>query len=114
MAGNEINFEGSLVDISMNKIRLEFLYDFDSKFYHYNIVERIELNFDKNRFTETLLDYQIGDDVLIESTFVNWLNRNSKALDWFELDLCSISKIGSTKQSRDKEIVKKSNKKDWF
>jgi hypothetical protein len=98
LVGNEIVFFACLNDIKEKRIVLDVIVH---KYIEMSDVRSYDFQpkYDKEKFGKELLSYQSGDDVKIKAKLVGGTIGNG-GHPKFELELISISKTGSTLESR--------------
>ena len=101
LIGKEILVEGSILDIGATEIKLEAIYtDFGPDNSNpYNHLYFVKLKYDNNKFAKMLFSFQNGDDVKIITRLIGRTDYQH-SIDLIELELLSISKIGTTRQIR--------------
>jgi hypothetical protein len=92
--GREIEFSTSIVNIYDGAMEIEP-----------KNVPNIWLNYEKNKFKNQLLEYEVGDDVIIKAKITRCgYNMNVKYL---YMELITISKLGTSIASREFEKMQK-------
>lgn len=110
LIGDHIEIAGSISDIDKRSLKLNN-YDSDCGYEVREVLSRLTLAFDPDRFRTELLTYSTGEDVRIIAKLVSGSLGSEMRLSF---ELASITKVGTTYRSRQEAAAKrKASRERW-